>query len=132
MGRKRRLPARAREKLVAEEAASAMEVERKEAVLQGKPDDSLFVLDSAGVCVCVCVSVCTRRKYKLELSRGLSCPPHLYFADVAAVYSAVVFGLVGVSLVSACSFSLKLVSASWGLAAVDSSRSSGERCSSAQ
>lgn len=53
MGRKRGLPARAREKLVAEEAASAMEVERKEAVLHGKPDDSLFVLDSAGVC-CVC------------------------------------------------------------------------------
>ena len=53
MGRKRGLPARAREKLVAEEAASAMEVERKEAVLQGKPDDSLFVLDSAGAFLCM-------------------------------------------------------------------------------
>ena len=53
MGRtkKRGLPARAREKLVAEEAATALEGERKEAVLQGKPDESLFVLDSAGVCV---------------------------------------------------------------------------------
>eukprot|EP00752_Nemacystus_decipiens_P018642 g16715.t1 len=48
MGRKRGLPARAREKLVVEEVASAMDAERKEAVLQRKPDDSLFVLDSAG------------------------------------------------------------------------------------
>ncbi|CAM9450752.1 unnamed protein product [Ectocarpus fasciculatus] len=48
MGRKRRLPARAREKLVAEEAASAMEVEQKEAVLHRKPDKALFVVDAAG------------------------------------------------------------------------------------
>eukprot|EP00903_Cladosiphon_okamuranus_P012394 g11616.t1 len=50
MGRtkKRGLPARAREKLVAEEAASAIDVERKETVLQGKSDGSLFILDSAG------------------------------------------------------------------------------------
>lgn len=34
---------------MAEEAASAMELERKEAVLQGKPDEALFVLDAAGV-----------------------------------------------------------------------------------
>lgn len=50
MGRKRRLPARAREKLVAEEAASAMEVEQKEAVLHRKPDKALFVVDAAGAC----------------------------------------------------------------------------------
>lgn len=49
MGRKRSMPARAREKLVAEEAASALEGERKEALLQGKPDDSLFVVDAVGV-----------------------------------------------------------------------------------
>lgn len=34
---------------MAEEAAAAMEVEQKEAVLQGKPDESLFVLDAAGL-----------------------------------------------------------------------------------
>ena len=35
---------------MAEEAASALEVERKEALLQGKPDASLFVVDAVGVC----------------------------------------------------------------------------------
>lgn len=50
MGRKRGLPARAREKLVAEEAAAAIDLDRKEAVLQAKPDEALFVLDAAGVC----------------------------------------------------------------------------------
>ncbi|CAM9810471.1 unnamed protein product [Pylaiella littoralis] len=48
MGRKRGLPARAREKLVAEEAAAAIDLDRKEAVLQAKPDEALFVLDAAG------------------------------------------------------------------------------------
>ena len=43
MGRKRRLPARAREKLVGEEVATAMEVEQKESALQAKPDDALFL-----------------------------------------------------------------------------------------
>lgn len=48
MGRKRGLPARAREKVVVEEVASAMEVEQKETVLRGKPDEALFVVDSVG------------------------------------------------------------------------------------
>lgn len=48
MGRKRRLPARAREKLVGEEVATAMEVDQKESVLQAKPDDALFVVDAVG------------------------------------------------------------------------------------
>lgn len=48
MGRKRRLPARAREKLVGEEVATAMEVEQKESALQAKPDDALFVVDAVG------------------------------------------------------------------------------------
>ncbi|CAM9265460.1 unnamed protein product, partial [Laminaria digitata] len=48
MGRKRRLPARAREKLVGEEVATAMDVEQKESVLQAKPDDALFVVDAVG------------------------------------------------------------------------------------
>lgn len=48
MGRKRRLVATAREKVVAEEAATALEVEQKEAVLQGKPDEALFIVDAAG------------------------------------------------------------------------------------
>lgn len=48
MGRKRGLPARAREKLVAEEAASSLEIGQKEAVLKGKPNESLFVVDAVG------------------------------------------------------------------------------------
>lgn len=48
MGRKRRLPARAREKLVGEEVATAMEVEQQQSVLQAKPDDALFVVDAVG------------------------------------------------------------------------------------
>lgn len=48
MGRKRRLPARAREKLVGEEVATAMEVDQKEGVLQARPDDALFVVDTVG------------------------------------------------------------------------------------
>lgn len=48
MGRKRGLPAKAREKLVAEEFMTAMEVEQKEAVMQAKPDDALFVVDAVG------------------------------------------------------------------------------------
>lgn len=48
MGRKRGLPARAREKLVAEEVMTAMDVEQKEAVMQAKPDDALFVVDAVG------------------------------------------------------------------------------------
>lgn len=48
MGRKRGLPAKAREKLVAEEFMTAMEVEQKEAIMQAKPDDALFVVDAVG------------------------------------------------------------------------------------
>lgn len=48
MGRKRRLPALAREKAVAEEVASARESEQKVAALKAKPNDALFVIDAAG------------------------------------------------------------------------------------
>lgn len=73
MGRKRRLPARAREKLVGEEVATAMEVDQKEGVLQARPDDALFVVDTVG----------ERERARDGSGAGrlwlvdLSCPPHL-------------------------------------------------------
>lgn len=48
MGRKRGLPRSAREKVVAEEAAEAMDQGIREEVVKKKPNEALFVLDSRG------------------------------------------------------------------------------------
>lgn len=49
MGRKRGLPARAREKAAAEEVMQAIEEDQRESLLHSKPDDALFVVDAQGV-----------------------------------------------------------------------------------
>lgn len=49
MGRKRSLPARAREKAVVEEMMDAIEQEARKSSLQSKPDESLFIIDSQGM-----------------------------------------------------------------------------------
>ncbi|CAM9494971.1 unnamed protein product [Ascophyllum nodosum] len=48
MGRKRGVPARARENAVAESAAEAVEVEQREALLSAKSDAELFIVDTVG------------------------------------------------------------------------------------
>lgn len=48
MGRKRGLPRSTREKVVAEEAAQAMDEQQRDELMQNKPNDALFVVDSRG------------------------------------------------------------------------------------
>lgn len=73
MGRKRGLPRSAREKVVAEEAAEALDQDIREELVKNKPNEALFVLDSRGTAPqeCLSVAVCCMRSVRVyTVDRG--------------------------------------------------------------